>query len=326
MRNENEKLIRKSRSRRSAITISCTSYASAHHKSDTLQSSAHETCLTTKHPPPTIVPAIPEAANDDDYSAFTRAKSPTGQGSTDTLGRNVKKSVRMMGNEFRETSALTIGVRESQIPDEEIAVLALEAVTTRSKSIASTKSIVRQVNGLLQFYLDTRNETSVTLTGETSLFLARGYLESLTERGRAPPSEGKHARTVRPESLGTDWPLTNPAALSAAIVESNEEPKQAPFIALETAKAIEHISTNAEVCVRKPAISDGFLLMTYSSLRFADVQRLRPFEVNEDSIRGTLLSSKTNEPHGRNWPWAFPLMGITGATDWIQPILNLRAA
>ena len=87
---------------------------------------------------------------------------------------------------------------------------------------------MRHVNGLLQFYLDTRNETSVTLTGETSLVLPHDYLESLTERGRAAPSAGKHAIDARPEALGIDWPLTNPLVLSAAIVESNEEPKHAP--------------------------------------------------------------------------------------------------
>ena len=48
--------------------------------------------------------------------------------------------------------------------------------------------------------------------------------------------------------------------------------------------------------------------MTYASLRFADVQWLRPFEVNEDAIRGTLLSSKQ-----RNRP---PRTGIGPAHSW----------
>ena len=30
--------------------------------------------------------------------------------------------------------------------------------------------------------------------------------------------------------------------------------------------------------------------------------------------------------HGRFWPWAFPREGITGSRDWIQPILDMRAA
>ena len=119
--------------------------------------------------------------------------------------------------------------------------------------------------------------------------------------------------------------MTNPLVLSDAIVEPNEEPKQAPSMELDTAKAIGHIATNAEVGVHKRANAAGILRMTYAGLMFADVQRLRPFEVNEDSIHGTLLSSKTKKPHGQNWPMAFPLMGLTGATDWLQPIAQLRA-
>ena len=231
-----------------------------------------------------------------------------------------------MANEFRETSTLLTGLRDSQIPGDKTTLLVPETGTTRPKSLASTKSILRHVSGLIQYYLDAWSETSVTLTGESPLVLVHDYLESVAERGRTAPSAGKHALAVWPEALGICRPLTNPLVLSAAIVDSNEEPKQAPSIELDTAKAIEHIALNEEVCVHKRAFAAGILLMTYASLRFADVQRLRPFGVNEDSIRGTLLSSKTKKSHGQNWPWACPLMGLTGATDWIQPIAQLRAA
>ena len=290
-------------------TISGTSYARTHRASDS-QQSAHETCLTSKKPPPTIVPAIPAPEHVDDYSAFAREKSPARLGSEDTFGGYIKNSAPLLANEFRATPTLLIGVMESQIPDDKVTLHALEAATTRSTSLESTKSNARHVTGLIHRYLDKRGETPVTLTGDSSLVLVRDLLESLAERGRTVHSAGKHALTVRPDALGIDWPMTNPLVLSAAIVESNEEPKQAPSMALETAKVIGQISTSAEVCVRKRAFVAGILLATYASLRFADVQRLRPFGCNEDPIRGALLSSGTKKPHGQNWPWAFPMVGL----------------
>ena len=31
-------------------------------------------------------------------------------------------------------------------------------------------------------------------------------------------------------------------------------------------------------------------------------------------------------PHGLDWPWAFPRKGVTGATERIRPLLDFRAA
>ena len=230
---------RKSRSPRSMVTFSGTSHTGAHSASDTPQSSKFEPCLTDNKPPPTIVQVIPGPGNDGEFSVFTREQPPTRLCSKDTFGESVESSVLTLSNEFRETSMLLTGVRESQIPDDMITLLVIESVTTRPKLIASTKLIIRLVIVLLQFYLDTRNETSATLTGGSSMVLIRDYLESLAERGRTVASSGKHAPAVWSEALGIDWPLTNPLALSAGVVESNEEPKQAPSMSLDAVKAID---------------------------------------------------------------------------------------
>ena len=66
--------------------------------------------------------------------------------------------------------------------------------------------------------------------------------------------------------------------------------------------------------------------MTYASLRFSDVQRIRSLETNDGSVNGTLLRSKTKKPNGQNWPWACPQTGVAGERGWIQPILDLRTA
>ena len=80
------------------------------------------------------------------------------------------------------------------------------------------------------------------------------------------------------------------------------------------------------MCAYKRAFASALLAMTYASLRFADAQRLRAFDTNDDSIYGTLTSSKTKKAHGLNWPRACPRPVIAGATDWIEPIVLMRTA
>lgn len=82
------------------------------------------------------------------------------------------------------------------------------------------------------------------------------------------------------DALGIDCPLTNTLAVSAAHVDSAEDPKQAPSMDMDTVRKMGISATNPEVCHLKRSIAECILLMTYASLRFADVQRLRTFEVN----------------------------------------------
>ena len=190
----------------------------------------------------------------------------------------------------------------------------------------SAKLTTKHAKCLIHFYLDTRNASAVALTWEGSLFLVRDFLESLKERGRTAPSYAKHALTVWPDALGIDWPLTNPLVLSAATVESDEDPRQAPAMDVETVRKLEDAASNVEIPISKRAFAAGILLMTYSSLRFAAVQKIRSLEVNADSIHGAPLTSKTKKQHGLHWPRACPRMGIIKSADWAQPLLDLRAA
>ena len=128
------------------------------------------------------------------------------------------------------------------------------------------------------------------------------------------------------EALGVPWPLENPSVCAAAQVVSNETPKHAPPMKLDTVKKLEELAANVEVDPFKRAFASGILLMTYTSLRFSDVQRLRTLSVNEDSIYGTLIQSKTKKPHGLPWPWACPRTGATGATNWVEPLLDFHKA
>ena len=197
----------KSQSPRSMVTSTSTNYPSSQDRSQASQPSEHSAQQAPQLVTPIYTEAIPEPETDDE-SVFTREKSPTGLDRKDTFSEDVERSVITLANEFRDTSSPLAGLTNSKIPDDKIALLVIEAVTTRSKSLAPTKSILRHVNGMLQFYLDTRNETSVALTGESSLVLIRDYLESLSERGRTVPAAGRHALTVWPETLGSIGPST----------------------------------------------------------------------------------------------------------------------
>ena len=95
---------------------------------------------------------------------------------------------------------------------------------------------------------------------------------------------------------------------------------------LDTVEKLEEIALNVEVAPFKRAFSAGVLLMTFASLRFSDVQRLRSLEMDEDSVYGTLLQSKTKRPHGLPWPWACPLTGVTGSNKWEIPIFDFHRA
>ena len=190
----------------------------------------------------------------------------------------------------------------------------------------SARTIAKHVKGIIHFYLDTRNESAATLTGEGAVVLLRDFLDPLRGRGRTAPSAAKHALTVSADAMGIDWPLTNPLVLSDATVESNEDPRLAPAMDVETVRKLEATASNFEILISKRPFSAGIPLMTYASLRFADVRKIRPFEVNADSIRGAHLTSKTMKQHGLHWQRACPRMGITRRTDWIQPLLELRNA
>ena len=95
-------------------------------------------------------------------------------------------------------------------------------------------------------------------------------------------------------------------------------------MALETVKLIDQIAVSPEVTPFKRAFAAGVLLMTYASLRFSDVQRLLTFEANEDSAHGTHSQCKTRRPHGLDWPWARPRLGVTGSKEWVRPLLEFR--
>ena len=120
----------------------------------------------------------------------------------------------------------------------------------------SATSTTEHVKSLVNFYLDTRSEGAVTLMGLGSVVLLRDFLDSLGERGGwvvvvgAAPSAAKQALTAWADALGVDWPLTHPLVLSAATVESNEDPRQAPAMDIETIRKLEVAAAYVEILIQ----------------------------------------------------------------------------
>ena len=78
----------------------------------------------------------------EDGSVVTRGKSPTKLGARNTLGNAIKSEAIDLANEFTESSSLPRSTLLESLTQQKTSLLATEAVTTRSKSIASTKSIL----------------------------------------------------------------------------------------------------------------------------------------------------------------------------------------
>ena len=103
------------------------------------------------------------------------------------------------------------------------------------------RGVIKHVGGLVRFFIDVSADSGVELTGEKSIVLLHDYIESLTHRGRTVPAAAKEALLLRADALGIEWPLTHPLVLSVATVESNECPRQAPPMKLDTARQLESL-------------------------------------------------------------------------------------
>ena len=63
-----------------------------------------------------------------------------------------------------------------------MSLILTEEVSLRAISEATTKSIVKHVSGLVRFYLEVRDETTVERTGGESVVSIRDYAGSIAER------------------------------------------------------------------------------------------------------------------------------------------------
>ena len=174
----------------------------------------------------------------DTESIVSRDASPSKLGDRKEFDLKLKNAAWELANEFSATSSLLVGMYKAQVPKGKITLLVIDALSVRGKSAETMKGIANHASGLVQYYMDTREESKVQLTGRDSVVLIRDFLESLAERGRTVPASDKHALTVWAEALSIDWPLTHTLVCSAAAVDSNGAPKQATSMSLSTLRAL----------------------------------------------------------------------------------------
>ena len=268
----------------------------------------------------------PETVPEDDETHPTMDESPSKLGGRRVFDDSTKHAEWGVSIEFPETPTLLPCTHNALVPKGKVALVAIEAVSADAKFAASMRNVIRPIHGPIKFYRGNRSDTKIELAGEQSLALLHDYLESPSERGRTAPPAAKPARPAWTDAIGNNWQLTGNLLCSAAVVETNECPTQAPATKLATLRAIEGISTNPLNKPSERAFAPGVLLMTYTSLRFSDVRRLRSFEVNDDASHGALSCSETKRKHGQFCPIAFPRVGVSGSSRRVRPRLDVRDA
>ena len=161
--------------------------------------------------------------------------------------------------EFSNSSTLLRGLRDAKLDKERIAALAIGALMHRCESPPPTHGVIKNVSGVMQFFLDTRGEANpgITLTGDTSAVLLRDYLESVADRGRTVPGAVKNPLSTWSGTLGAPWPLDNPLVFAAAQEESSEIPKHAPPMKVDTIKKLGSMALNVEITPFKRAFASG---------------------------------------------------------------------
>ena len=208
------------------------------------------------------------------------------------------------------------------IPSYADLALTLEDVAQLWGSADIAKSTTMHVAGMALYFVGFRSEEKDALAGESSSILTNGYLGQAASPGGAAPATIRHSLCNCAVALQIDWPLGRALINAACAIESGVAPKQAPATSIATIKLPECVAINKEVSPSNRQFAAGILLMSFGSLRFSDPQRIKTLEAKSDSACGTLIRCKTKNPHGLDWPRAFPLMGMTGAAEWIEPILT----
>lgn len=107
-------------------------------------------------------------------------------GGGDTPDESVEHSAFGQSYDFRDAPNPLAGIRGSGIPGGVVDIIAAESSDTRSESMASTKSILRLVNGLLQFCFEGRGETSACVTRGQRMALSAASLNPYRGDGDPP--------------------------------------------------------------------------------------------------------------------------------------------
>lgn len=117
------------------------------------------------------------------------------------------------------------------------------------------------------------------------IVLHRDFPEPIAANGASAPAASNSALKTRTDALQADWPLDNAHVSDAATADAEATPKQAHATPLEMAKSFGELATGPGVAPYRRAPAAGILESPCASLRFADDQMIRTFEIDDDSAR-----------------------------------------
>ena len=244
----------------------------------------------------------------------------------DEFPSDLPSAVWSVVSRLRSVSSLLSGADCSALPATRCADIATKAIKGRLRSASSIKSALGHVASFLDFFSDSELSDTAEIAGNDSVLALHDFFESLHVRGQTVPRTARSALSVFNDALGAPWPLEHPLIVSAVAVDDPTPPKQAPSFPLALVIEFDAIASDPLVASGKRLLASAILLMALTSLRFADVQRLKALGANESSVYGTLLSSKTKRPHGLDWPFAAPISGFNNSPAWLKPVRDFRAA
>ena len=192
------------------------------------------------HPPP----------HDGIESHASSAQFPTLDSRKQAFDQKLRRADWLLAEEFPDTPARLRWPHGGKLNNGRITALTIDDLMRRRKSPASNRGVIVNVNGAIQFFRDNMsgsNPDGNTLTGEASAALSRGYLESVSDRGRTVPGDVKTSLITWSEAPGVPWPLATPLVCADAQVESSETPKHDPPMKLDTVKKLEAMALNVEI-------------------------------------------------------------------------------
>ena len=229
-------------------------------------------------------------------------------------------------SQLGEYSPLFSSIGPSDVAPMKLAAIAMKAVRGRLRSSASIRSALGHLRGYVEFSNSNELSDTSSICGPSSLMALHDFFEPLHSRGVTAPRTSRAALSVFKDSVGFDWPLDHPLISSVITCDDAPAPKRAPAFTIDLLFKFTSMAEDPSVCSGKRLFAASILLMALTSLRFSDVRRLSSLSVNDSSVFGTLLNSKSKKPHGLYWPFAAPKNGFGGNASWLGPILDFRKA
>ena len=207
-------------------------------------------------------------------------------------------------SQMEEHSSLLASFGLRDVSPMKLAALAMKAVRGRLRSSASIRSAIGHLRGYVDFFDVNDLPDTTQICGPSSLMALRDFFGPIRSRVVTVPRTARAALSAFKEAVGYDWPLEHPLLSSAITCDDAPPPKHAPAFTLDLVFKFASLADDPIVCSGKRLFGASILFMTLTSLRFSDVQRLKSLRVNDSSVFGALLNSKSKKPHGLDWPFA----------------------